>query len=226
MRKALVLLAVLGLVGAASADTITLFWSTTGISTTSPLLYSTALTNFQPVYQAPTPVPTDLNGWQVAPAGSYDLFLWGQFQPSWVGYQIYGLDLLWDAGSTATVGSNVAYRQRVGAWKRWDGTLPILLDGVMAAVTSAGIAWDGGANRLMDPNGMFLIGAAHVTLGIGEMLTINLDTRPGGVGKGIACRDADGAEVPDPIVIPARLCEIPEPLSILLVLTGMLLRRR
>jgi hypothetical protein len=222
MRKALVLVAVLGLVGAVSADTITLFWSTTGISTTSPLLYSTALTNFQPVYEAPTPIPSN-----ELDAGTYDLFLWGQFQPSWDGYQIYGLDLLWDATSDATVGSNVSYRQRVGAFKRWDGTLPILLDGVMAAVTAAGIAWDHGANRLMeDATGAFLIGAAHVTGTEGQILDIKLDTRPGGVGKGIACRDADQVDIPDPTVIPAHLLFIPEPLSILLVLTGMLLRRR
>jgi hypothetical protein len=153
------------------------------------------------------------------------------------------LDLLWDTGSNATVdpNKNAAYRHKwttpVGG-QRWDGTLVIRLDGVQAAVTSLGIIWDTNftpAQRLITVDGKFLIGTARVTGTDDQMLKINLDTRAGGVGKNIARRYGgyftdDGVwhtlDVTEPDVLPARLLFIPEPLSILLVLTGMLLRRR
>jgi hypothetical protein len=211
MKKVLVLVAVLSVVGVVSAAQIDLFWSTTGISDPA-LMYSTALTNFQPAFVAPTPVT------QLLP-GTYDLFLWGQFQADWAGYQIYGIDLKFEG--TATHTPSVGYRQRIGAVKRWDGSAGILLDGVMAAVTAAGIVNNPG--HLVQADGKFLIGATNTTGALNDTLTMSLHTTP---GLGIACRDAEGNEVPDPTIIPATVTFVPEPASVLLALAGLLIRRR
>ncbi len=195
MKKALVLVAVLALVGTATAG-IQLFWSTTGMSGAN--MYSTAETNFLPGYALPTPVTGDL-----AP-GTYDLTLWGRitdtdyFTTYPDGTQIYGLDLA--LAGTAGVGPNVAYRHKktgAGPHDRWDGSLGILLPGVMAAVTSDGIQlvpWDN--NDLYEFTTIeFLIGGAQVTGVDGDSLTAstsvdvwNIDAKSTADGKSVTNR--------------------------------------
>ena len=259
MKKALVLVACLGFVAAAGATQINLSWSV--VPSGDPFganLYSGALTDFKPyyspmmgntdLYTGDGPDPTSVTS---LVAGSYDLFLWGDspYLPEWHvrstapthytdnKFQIYGLDLKWDATSTATVGDNVVYREDDGAGTaRWQGDQPIPLDGVMAAVNSAGIALDAGWGKfgtqwfhtemswLEQFSGKYLLGAAHVTGTAGQVLSMSLDTAVTG-GKGIACR-LDGDEIPDPDVMPAVLTFTPEPLSFVLLLAGLALRRR
>jgi hypothetical protein len=227
MKKVLVLVAVLALVGAASAE-IQLFWSTTGLSN-GALQYSTALTNFLPIV-APTPVTTvDASGGPT----TVDLYLWGRFVDMGDYNQIYGLDLLF--GGDATVGSNVAYRHLNPPpppnWLRWDGAAGIPLDGVMAAVTAAGIqnytAGDPANGDLyLAGTREFLLGSAQITGVAGNTKVMSLDLSPD-TGLGIAVREyAGGPDIPDPTVIPATLTFVPEPASILLALAGLLIRRR
>ena len=221
MRRGLVLVAILSLVGAASGAELTLFWSSTGISDPN-LMYSTALTNFQQAYLPPTPITFLL-------PGTYDMFLWGAFPPDWQNYQIYGLDLKWGPDNTAWHYPDVAYRHKWGnqaSQKRWDGSTGIHLDGVMAAVMASGITWDTAtpAYHLMQPNGWFLIGAARISGQDDQVATVALDFPAPGLG--IAVRDSQGNEVPDPTVIPAYLYFTPEPASALLALVGLLTRRR
>jgi len=223
MKKALALVVVLAVVGTASADlAIQLFWSTTG--KTGALQYSTALTNFLPIASA-TPVSS-------LPAGTYDLFLWGRFvdtDGAEAYTQIYGLDLA--KSGTATYGTNVAYRHNktgAGSYKRWDGSLGILLDGVMAAVTARGIEYlpasDVGNNDIYFKDTLeFLIGAANVTGAAGQNATVSLHNPP---GLGIAMRWIGGEDIPDPPVYNAFVTFTPEPASILLALAGLALRRR
>ena len=220
MKKALVLVAVLSLVGAASAAQIQLFWSSTGISDAG-LQYSTALTNFQPAFVAPTPVGATLV------EGSYDLFLWGRFDADWTDYQIYGIDLKKEGA--VTWGSNVAYRQKWGnpaGSRRWDGSAGIQIDGVGAAVMASGIYDTMPNSNMVLATGEFLYGAAHVTGAAGQSATISLDTAA--LGLGINTRDSNGNEVvPDPTILPATVgFVVPEPTSILLALAGLLIRRR
>ncbi len=202
MRKELVLVAVLGLVGVASAAEINLFWSTTGISD-SNLMYYTAMTDFQPWFVPPTPTTG-------GPAGAYDLFLWGQFPADWAGYQIYGMDLQFQGNASHDV--NLAYRQR----GRYPQGPRIPLDSVMSNITYT-------PGNLVQEDGAFLIGIAHAVGTAGEVLTMALHTAP---GLGIACRDANGEEVPDPTVTPATFTFVPEPASVLLVFAVALIRRR
>jgi hypothetical protein len=206
MKKGLFLVVVLGFVGTASAAEINLFWSTTGISD-SNLMYYTAMTDFQPWFVPPTPTTG-------GPAGAYDLFLWGQFPADWAGYSIYGLDLQFQGNATHDV--NLAYRQR----GRWGAGPRIPLDGVMAAVTGGIVDTPG---NLVQEDGAFLIGIARAVGTAGQVLTMALHTTP---GLGIACRDANGEEVPDPTVTPATFTFVPEPASVLLVVAGALIRRR
>jgi hypothetical protein len=208
MKKGIILIAVLGLVGAAGALEINLFWSTTGINDPS-LVYYTGLTNFQPAFVPPTPIIQE-------PPGTYDLFLWGQFPPDWAGYQIYGLDLVFQGNATHDV--SVAYRQRFGNFRRWDGSVGIPLDGVMATVGAGGIFYDPNIPNLMLPNGQALIGAAHVTGAYSQTITMALGA------LGIACRDPNGNEV-DPIVTPATVTFVPEPATVLFVLAVALIKR-
>jgi len=234
MKKALVLVAVLALVGAASAE-IQLYWSTTGLGN-SALKFSTALTNFLPIV-APTPLPASIDD-PTTPTLSIDLYLWGRFieTPEMPAYStIYGLDL---KNTGAPMGSNAAYRQNKsgsGAYKRWDGSAGIPLDGVMAAVTARGVEFV----YLPDTNndlsikyasdyGDFLIGAAHYDLAWGQHARFELDGAVDGLG--IAMRYFGGSEpvdIVDPPVLPADFVYTPEPASLLLLgLAGLLIRRR
>ncbi len=225
MKKALALVALLAVVGSVSAAIdpadfhIQLFWSTTGKS--GALQYSTAMTNFLP-FDAPTPVA------DLAP-GSHDLFLWGRFvddDDSYSYTQIYGLDL----AKSGTFGSNVAYRQNKtgsGAYKRWDGSAGIALDGVMAAVTARGIEYilppDTNNDLYLPASKEFLIGAANVTGADGDVAVVSLDVAE---GLGIAMRWIGGEDIEDPEVYSATVTFTPEPASILLALVGLALRRR
>ncbi len=224
-RAAFLLVVAVCLVATAGAVDFTLFWSLTGISDPN-LRYSSALTNFQPAYQPPTPVT-------VVMPGTVDVFLWGTFPTGWENYQIYGLDLKWGAGNTAEHAENVAYRHKWGNQsyaKRWDGSASIPLDGVMAAVTASGIIWDTvtPAYRLMEPDGRFLIGAARVTGDPGELAVVALDPPTDGLGLGFAARDPNGNPImpPLPNFIPAQLLFYPEPASVLLLISVVLLARR
>jgi hypothetical protein len=208
----------------ASAE-IRLFWSTTGI-TNSAFVYSTALTNFLPYFTAPTPIPNN-----ELPAGSYDLFLWGKFieEPNMPQFsELYGLDLKFEG--TATQAANVAYRQNKtgsGAYKRWNNTVGIPLDGVMYAVTTFGIQFllppYGNSDLYFPATQEFLVGAARVTGAPDDTKTVSLhqpwDTPP---GLGIAMRLVDG--IPDPLVIPAVVTFTPEPVPLVVFLAA--LRRR
>ncbi len=217
MKRAAVLIAILSGVAAAGAYEIQLFWSTTGISDPN-LMYSTALTNFQPAYQPPTPV-SEMVG------GTYDLFLWGTFPFVY----IRGLDLKWGPGNTAPHAQNVAYRHKWGNTspaKRWDGSAGILLDGVMAAVTASGISWP--PYRLMEPQGSFLIGAARITGAAGQHAIISLD----GPTRGLGIANPRYEQV-TPDVLPADLVFVagpvtglPEPSAVVLLIAALLLRRR
>jgi hypothetical protein len=208
LKKGFLLVTILGFVGTASASQINLFWSTTGISDPN-LMYSTALTDFQPVFVPPTPTTG-------GPAGAYDLFLWGQFPADWAGAQILGLDLEFQGDATHDV--SVAYRQAWGTHQtRWDGSAGIALDGVMAAVAAGGGIIDTPGN-LVQADGAFLIGVARAVGTDGQVLTMDC--------LGIACRDPNGNGVV-PTVTPATFWfDIPEPASVLLVLAGALSRRR
>jgi hypothetical protein len=223
MRKVAILAAALAvLVGAANAEEINLFWSSTGLSGVN-LTYSTALTNFQPAYQPPNPVG------ELVPGAMYDLFLWGRFPAGWENYRIYGLDLKWGPGNTAYHDINVAYRHTWGAApseKRWDGSSGTLLDGAMDAGSASGIIWDtnGGAYHLMQPDGQFLIGAARIYGDLLQHAVVSLDSPPSGLG--ISVRDSFGNEVPAPTVIPADVLFYPEPTSILMLAVGLLVRHR
>ena len=148
------------------------------------------------------------------------MFLWGQFPADWPDYQIYGLEFEFQGNATHDV--SVAYRQRWGTGRRWDGSAGIALDGVMAAVTAYGIQNNLSVPNLILRNGGFLLGAAHVTGTLNQTITMALG------GLGINCRDANGNEVvPDPTVTPATFYfGFPEPASVLLVLPGALIRRR
>ncbi len=228
MKRALGLMATLLLLGTARADfEIQLFWSTTGINDPN-YVYNTAETNFVPFFTAPTPVES-------LAASTYDLFLWGKVtDPNDLffhypdGAQIYGLDLQF-AGDAAH-GSNVAYRQYLitagGPHNRWDGSLGLHLDSVMAAVSSLGIMlvpypfYDLYRYEYVD----FLIGAAQVTGEPGEFKTMSLDTAD---GLGIAVRDIfTGEDLPDPPVLPAIVTFVPEPASLVLALVALVGRRR
>ncbi len=213
-RFLLLLGSVLALAGNSRAEEFVLFWSTTGISETG-LMYSTALTDFQPAYQSPTPVPTDPNGMQVLPAGTYDLFLWGTFPANWQGAQILGMDFGWQGDATHT--PNAAYRHKWGGGsaKRWDGSLGIPLDGVMAAITATGITWTA-PYHLMEPDGRFLIGAAQISGTPGQQAII-------GQNGHIAVLPPQER---DPTVVPAVVTFTPEPTNLLLLTTASLLIRR
>lgn len=226
MKKALTLLVVLAVVVPTMAN-IELFWSDTGL-TNSALQYSTAMTNFLPIVAAPAAVT------EKTVAGTYDLYLWGRFNegadvPSYT--QIYGLDLKWE-NSGGTVADNAAYRQQKlgsGAYKRWDGSNGILLDGVMAAVTASGVQFilpPDTNNDLYNPaTHEFLLGAAKITLtNMGDSATIALDATPPGLG--IAMRYIGAGDIPDPAVLPATVTLVPEPASLALLALAGLLRRR
>lgn len=227
MKKALTLLVVLAVVVPTMAE-INLFWSTTGMS--DALKYSTAMTNFLPGLVPATPTGPTINGLP----GTYDLFLWGTFveAPDLPTYtQIYGLDLKWE-NTGATVGSNAAYRQQKtgsGAYKRWDGSNGILLDGVMAAVTANGVQFilppDTNNDLYYPATHQFLLGAAQVTFGAyGQTASIALDATPPGLG--IAMRYIGDGDIPDPAVNAATVTLIPEPASLALLALAGLLRRR
>lgn len=165
----------LALAAPAQADTI-LFWSTTGIDNSS-YIYNTAETNFLPYFVPPTPV-------QELPAGTYDLFFWGRFTEEYClppPCSLYGMDLIF--GGNATVLQSVAYRHRKtgsGSYDRWDGSLGIALDGVMAAVTSRGIEYlvppDDNNDLYYPETQEFLVGAAQISGLAGQTKTIGRDS--------------------------------------------------
>lgn len=231
MKRALALVSLLVLVGAANAE-IQLFWSWTGMDAAN--MYNQNLTNFLPGFVPPTPVPAVLEG--PDPTITVDLFLWGRFieTPTMPSYtQIYGLDL---KNTGAPMLQSAAYRQNKtgsGAYKRWDGSAGINLDGVMAAVTARGVEF----LYLPDTNndlsikypeasgiGDFLIGAAKYTLAWGDHATFELDTALDGLG--IAMRLIGDVDIPDPPVLAADVVYVPEPASVLLLGLGALLIRR
>lgn len=229
MKKALTLV-VLAMVVPAMAE-IQLFWSWSGINDPS-LQYSTALTNFLPAFVPWTGPVTEVDTPDV------DLFLWGRFieTPTMPSYtQIYGLDLKFEGAGEFV--QSVAYRHNKtgsGAYKRWDGANPILLNGVMAAVTARGIEFlyqpdtNNDLSIKYDAStgySDFLIGAAKLHFNaLGDVATVSLDTAD---GLGIAMREIQGPDIPDPPVLAASVTYIPEPASMLLLgLAGLLIRRR
>jgi hypothetical protein len=209
------------LVGAVHAPgEIILYWSTTGI-TNSSYFYSTAQTNFRPYFVPPTPV-TEL------PAGTYDLFLWGRFVeaddlPAYV--FIYSLDLRFEGD--AALAENAAYRHRktgAGAYKRWDNTVGIPLDGSMYAILGNGIEFmylpytNHDLSIFHNPSdgyADFLIGAARITGAGGHFETASLD---GAAGQGIGVSHFNHEPLPDPEVVPATILFTPEPAALVAVL--------
>lgn len=203
---------------------IILFWSTSGITNTN-FRYSTALTNFLPHFVPPTPV-TELT------AGTYDLFLWGLFieTPTMpAGSHIYGLNLKFE-GDAAVVQS-VAYRQNktgAGAYRRWDGSVGLVLDDSVAAITARGIEFllppDFNNDLYYPATQQFLFGAARVTGAVGQQKTVALEIES--LSGGIAMRWGM-IDLPDPPVFSAVVTFVPEPAAgAALVLTALLLRRR
>jgi len=244
MKKALTLMVVLAAVVPTMAG-IDLFWSTTGMS--DALKFSTELTNFLPGFVAPTPVTEvawtgDPGAYDPGnPATYQDLFLWGKFnlqpdpgQPDYLPYyaQIYGLDLKF--GGAAVREESVSYRHNKTppppTWRRWDGSQAILLDGVMAAVTSKGIQFydpsTSNPDIYLNATGEFLIGAVRVKgANLQDQLEMSLDDVPPGLG--IAVREYEGGpNIPDPTVTPGTVTFVPEPASMLLLALAGLLRRR
>lgn len=220
MRTLLPLAIALGLVGSAQSENINFFWSTTGLAN-SALLYSTALTNFLPIMSS-TPV-TEL------PAGTHDLYLWGWFEASyWFPEytQVYGIDL--EFAGTASHAENVAYRQYKtgsGAYKRWDGSVGIPLNGVMRAITARGIEFifppDTNNDLYFPSTQQFLLGAARVTGEPGQVLSMALGP------LGIAARIFNGGGEPLPPTIAfAPVTFTPEPGTLLLLVCGLVGHRR
>ena len=214
MRHSTLLWGILALSVTAHGE-IRLFWSTTGLANTS-LRYSTALTNFLPIVSA-TPVA------ELAP-GTYDLYLWGQFIEGWdlhAWIWVYGVDLAF-AGD-ATYAENVAYRQNktgAGAYRRWDGSLGIALDGLMWATTSRGIEFNlppvTNSYLYFPESAQFLLGAVRVTGAAGQNFTM---TR---TGPGFWYWDPDVFDPPAyPTFSPAVLLFTPEPAGGLLVLLAV-----
>jgi hypothetical protein len=201
---------------------VQLFWSTTGLASTT-LLYSTALTNFLPIVPA-TPVST-------LDPGTYDLYAWGRFVEGSdlpPGGHIIGMDLRWQGD--ATHAQNVAYRQRVGAVKRWDGSVGIPLDGVMAAVTAAGIYFILPPNTNSDlyfpETREFLLGAARITGAAGQTIGLALDTDlADGLGP-FGWYVLPNGESTDPPLWPANLTFTPEPTALILLSALVIVRRR
>ncbi len=225
MKRALTLIATAVLAGTACADVweLQLFWSTTGINDPNYVYFAGEM-DFLPYFVPPTPVE------MLAP-GAYDLFLWGKvtdpnnlFYAHPEGAQIYGLDLTFEGD--AAHGVNVAYRHGRPYPGRWDGNHPILLNGVMAAVTSNGILlvpyWIPDLYRYEYVD--FLIGAARITGTDGQVKIMALDLAD---GLGIAMRDwATGEDIPDPPVLPAVVTFVPEPASLVLALVALVGRAR
>ncbi len=218
--KALLSLAIaLGLGGAARGENINFFWSTTGLANTS-LRYSTALTNFLPIVSA-TPV-TEL------PAGTHDLYLWGWFEadnwyPEYT--QVYGVNLAF--AGTASHAENAAYRHYKtgsGAYKRWDGSQGLPLNGVMAAVTARGIEFitppDTNNDLYFPSTQQFLLGAALVTGEPGQVLSMALGP------LGIAARYLDGTDLVPVTVAFVPVTFTPEPGPLAMLVLGLVGRRR
>ncbi len=208
----------------ATADArIELFWSTTGL-VNNGLRYSTDLTSFLPIVSA-TPVSE-------LPFGTHDLYLWGRFiedanMPAYT--QVYGLDLRIQVSGAAGYAENVAYRHALltsGPYRRWDGSLGIMLDGVMAAVTGRGVEFilppDTNHDLYFPDSHEFLLGALHATSPADGTITVALDSDD---GLGIAMRYIGGDDIPDPLVTPAVIAFVPEPAA-LLVLGALSFRRR
>ncbi len=247
MKKTLLVLTLLVGVSAASAD-IQLFFSVgsntagvPGVDIIGPSLrYATTLTNFLQTgaggtasgynHQAPTPAPA-----QLLP-GSYDLYLWGKFVNQQPLDQIYGLQLRITGNAPYDNSRSVIYRHNrtgTGAYRRWDGALPVLVhDGVMAAVIARGILNSTPADPLVNDlvvrphvadGTVFLLGVVRVeNAELNQTLSVELNPR-----LGIAIRNADGVTIPDPPVLPATVTFIPEPASLLLLaLAGLAIRRR
>ncbi len=224
MRHAWSLVAIVVVAAPACADegAVQLFWSTTGLADTA-LSYSTALTNFLPIVSA-TPV-------QELDPGTYDLYLWGKFVEGTYWHSlchIYGLDLQWEGN--ATHAQNAAYRHnKTGAnpYRRWDGNLGILLDGVMAAVTARGVEYLvpplDNEDLYFPESQEFLLGAARITGAAGQTKIVSLDTADG-LGIAVECVTCGG--VPDPTVYPAVLTFTPEPVMAVVLLATALLRPR
>jgi hypothetical protein len=200
MKRTLKLIVAVALAGTACADVweIQLFWSTTGINDPN-WVYNAAETNFLPYFVPPTPVYS-------LPAGTYDLFLWGQvtdpndlFFHHPEGARIYGINL--GFGGDATYDVSVAYCHRKlppGAYRRW-GQCCLPLNAPLGAL-SHGITFvpypinDLYRYQFVD----FLVGAARITGDAGEYKTMSLD------GIGIGMRDlGSGEDIPDPPVLPA-----------------------
>lgn len=224
MRRMGLVLAVVAGVGVAEGR-IELFWSPTGLVNTS-LLYSTALTSFLPIVSA-TPVSE-------LPFGTHDLYLWGRFvedanMPAYT--QIYGLDLKIQVSGAAGYAEKVAYRHQplteTGPYKRWDGSLGIPLDGIMAAVTARGIEFilppDTNLDLYFPDSHEFLVGALHATSSAEGAITVALDSAD---GMGISMRYIGGDDIPDPLVTPAVVTFVPEPVGLWLVLAAVVRRRR
>jgi hypothetical protein len=199
----------------ASPGGVALFWSTTGLANSS-MQYSTALTNFLPIISA-TPVSE-------LPAGTYDLYLWGRFIEGWL-VEPYGR--IWQLdpafAGDASHAENVAYRQYktgAGAYRRWDGTLGIPLDGLMGAVTARGIEFiippDTNNDLYFPASYEFLLGAARVTGAPGQVQIVDVTL----------IRFNPAGYDPLPENSPAVLTFTPEPAAGLLVVLGALLRRR
>ena len=208
MKPGTLLLALLVPATLASEGGVTLFLSTTGLANSS-MRYSTALTNFLPIISA-TPVSE-------LPAGTYDLYLWGRFVEGWLvppDSNIYGLNLEF-AGDAAHV-ENVAYRQNKtgsGAYKRWDGSQGIPLDGLMGAVTARGIEFiippETNNDLYFPATYEFLLGAARVTGAPGQAKIVDFEH--------IAFRQFDPWD-PLPVLIPAVVTFTPEPATAVAVI--------
>jgi len=255
MKKALAVVVVCGLVGAASAA-IELYLKEGGVSN---YIFDYSARNYLPYFDGAgsAVIPPG----QIVPGGPIDrtFFLWGKF----TGEDDLATKIIGVAPSVSVEGNlvmqeNVIYRHKKingttsQRWTRWDGTNNLGINGPAAAVTSNGIvndpgnAWDLVAPAA-DDNAAFLLGAFRVTsadlalgrirLGVGRLgFAANDGTQsyyPAVYVNGVLVQERwYEAGQPMPTVpvthaAPVYLEYIPEPASVLLLgLASLLIRRR
>ena len=223
MKKALLLVALLGLVGGASAANVAYFATAGYDAMAAADRYNEAEMDFLPSYNgfggtiSPTLVP-----------GTHDLYIWVTFDPALQNWdQIYGNQIALAADPDATIGNNVAYRHNHSVpppapYMRWNAPNPLHFTdpggAQMSAVTAGGVVNEVGYYSDLKSLGVVpalsgesrviaLLGVAEIIVPGGGSGSIDL-----GIGTlGVICHDSGGGSFrPTVMIIDDQIVTLPE----------------